>query len=213
MAQFDFYGDWEDSIVILKELFHLNGLTLILNKYYQEPNPIILKQLDDDVLLLLKNKPRMLIWSDLFSIFPPQFFKFKDGDMMIQINESGPGFELELCRSSEKSDKLRLIPGMLFRPPQFYHPVSKTPYKLSDDILIEYSKIKQTICHSLEKRYFASQKITINGKITPIAEPIWIGKHGLTLIESDTAFINIYRRNIGKEDIKKHKDDVMLIDS
>ena len=122
MAEFDFYGTWEDSYVQLDRLAHLSRFILVVDMDYEEPVVLQSRILSEDFMAVVKQRPHLYLYSDEYSRFPAGFHTSGRGFMWIDPHISGPALLLDLpiCRQLEASLQLfarqPLLSDLISRP-------------------------------------------------------------------------------------------------
>jgi len=119
MADFFFYGTWEDSRTYLETLVHLERFTFVVDMWYTEPVALQFTTVTDDVESTVHKRRRLYLWSDECSQFPPNFGEPTPNElMMISLSGSGPALDLKLPACFELKGKLSVGIGWLGYQPQ-----------------------------------------------------------------------------------------------
>lgn len=61
MAQFDFFGTWEDSWRLLHEISKFDDVSFVL-VIYDSPKPIFINKIDEEAKEFIKIKGHLYIW-------------------------------------------------------------------------------------------------------------------------------------------------------
>lgn len=190
MAQFDFYGTWEDSLTFLETLVRLDRFTFVVDMWYTEPVPFQFKTLTDEVVAVVRKRTRVYLWADEYSRFPPYFGEPTDELWMINPTHGGPALDLSLPACFEREGKLCLASGNLFYQPQYCNPETGEWYKPPEALKRAYYEVRALLRKGMVKRYVRSRTV-VNGAIKPTIEPLWIGPNAMALLEKSEAGILI----------------------
>jgi hypothetical protein len=202
MAQFDFYGSWEDSRTYLEKLIHQQRFTFVIDMWYTERVPFLFKTLTEDTENVLQKHSRVYLWSDDYSRFPPGFGEPNStGQMMIRPTEGGPALDLTFPHCFRHNEKFQLGSGMLFYQPTYHNPETGEWYKPPEALKQAYKEVQALLRKAMVKRYICSQTVTTEGIIKPIIMPLWIGSDAIKLLEAGMVEILF-----GRDDWKTGKD-------
>lgn len=183
MAQFDFIGTWDDSWQIVEALLELEGLTLIHDRNYAEPSPWNLTELTTDTQHLLRERRRLFIWSDGFSLHPPVMNRIDpaDGPSFYSINQmrGGPFLELDLPPCFFEAERLNLAAGSLSYMKSHFNPERNDWDAPSPALIDGYKSLIRLLKSRVVKRH-------------QFHERIWAGKHALRELAENRAVLRGY---------------------
>src|SRR4051794_37479700 len=101
MAQFDFFGTFNDNWALLSRVIEAVRPVLIPDKWYRESNPAIYTDLNDELKSELQKKRRVFVFPSDAQIFPEHGMKLHPSGPMpgwhtVQHNELGDSVDLTL---------------------------------------------------------------------------------------------------------------------
>ena len=214
MAEFNFYGCWQDSLEILTKLAIEGKFRFFFDKHYDQPEPTWLNILEDGCQDEIESPVKLGLWSSDYSIFPLAFESYAyQGKTYYEIKHSysGPALSLLLpANYINNSSGIQLGHGWASYPSVFYHPRTLEPYTPPETLKSAFTEIKKTIKAYSEKRYIPSLRINSKGELKPIIETLWIGKKGLSLIERGEAMIFIRHDAVfSQTNLAKNRSDLV----
>lgn len=178
MSQFDFYGTWSDSWELLKIALKYDTV-LIPDCWYEEPKPILFKDITDELKQLMFKKRRLFIWGKDFSNFEPGFIIQLSGPRKGMYSTGaeygGPCLDLTLPACFERNDIINLSCGTLTYPKEYKNPNTSKWEKSSETIANKYKTIRKDFKKRL-KEY-------------RVGKYIWIGEDALALLQNGKAKI------------------------
>jgi len=213
MADFYFYGTWEDSWTYLETLIHLERFTFVVDMWYTEPVPLQFRTVTADVESIVRKRPRLYLWSDEYSQFPPVFGNpTSHGLMMIHLSEGGPALDLALPACFELKGKLSVGIGSLGYQPQYQNPETGEWYKPPETLKRAYREMRALLQKSLVRRYAWSRSITGRG-IRPEIKTYWVGPNAAALLEAGEADIMVGCEWVWKKgtELRRTRDEVMAL--
>lgn len=190
MAEFEFYGTFEDSWTQLERLVAANRFTFLIDMAYKERKPFEFKELTEEIKQILIRHPKVFLWSDVYSRFPPFFTQSNDGIFSIYPLKGGPSLELSFPRSFEHETKTRLVAGYLMHQTSYANAEIGGNYIVPEELRHAYAVVKQILQRNLVKRY-AQVHIFRNGLPRDEVDICWIGQNALALLDAGTAEIQI----------------------
>jgi hypothetical protein len=179
MMEYSFVGTWNDSWTILDAILQGDGLSLIPDLNYVNPEPTYSKVLNDRLKAMLLERRHLFIWGAAFSLFPPLIKRIdegiKAGKYFVSATEGGPVLELTLPACYEGQGILNLGPGTLFCPRKTFDPATNIGHNPSVELRAGFREVRNRMKRSLV-RY------------KPCPE-IWIGQEAIGLLEQGKAMI------------------------
>jgi hypothetical protein len=209
MADFFFYGTWEDSWMYLETLVHLERFTFAIDMWYAEPAPFQFETMTDEVENIVRKRRRLYLWSSEYSRFPFVFSApTSNGLMMIDPTVSGPVLDLSLPDCFDVEGRLSIGLGSLGYQPQYENPETGELYKPPEALKQAYKEIRALLQKGMVKRFARSRSITEFG-IKPAVESLWVGANAVTLLETGTADILVGCEWVWKEgtELRKTRDE------
>ncbi len=191
MAEFTFYGVWEDSIAILDQLIQSCRFTFIIDKPYEEPKEYTFTSLNENVECVLFKTPIMYLKSDQYSIFPPYFSKSTTNLWRIFPLRSGPFLNLDLPQIQRTIDKIILGKGWLIYQSKYWHPETLEYYSPPEALRDAFNFVKKIIIQNCVKRYIPFQYFTTQGAEKYQVRTLYIGRFGIELVREEGFYINI----------------------
>lgn len=181
MAQFDFFGTWEDSWRLLQEIIKFNDVTFVPDLIYDSPEPIFINTINEEAKEYIKIKRHLYIWGKLFSKYPPLLLRResgpKEGTYYVQVDYSGPSLELILPACFEENGLINLNTGMVTYSKEYLNPESgnwENPSK-------ELKDVYKNICTLLKKSILIRYDLKTSYQ--------WIGKNAVKLLQENKAQI------------------------
>ena len=180
MAQFDFFGTWNDWWGILGHILATKVYSLIPDLKYDKPEPLFVTKVDDSVKTMILDRRNGFIWSPIFSRFPLSMELIKEGQnagkYFVSPTRGGPCLRLVLPPCYEEDRIIHLGRGMLSCPKWTITPFTKVPEKPSAELRLGFKEVKEII----------------KNRIVYLKDPfkIWIGQHGKELVEEGRAVID-----------------------
>lgn len=172
MAEFNFYGCWQDSLEILTKLALGEKFRFFVDKHYDQPEAKWLNILEDGFMDGLESPAAFGLWSSDYSIFPLTFESYAyHGKTYYEIKHSysGPILRLLLpANNINNSGGVQIGHGWASYPSVFYHPRTHEPYPPPETLSSAFAEIKKTIKAYSEKRHIPSLRINSKGEIKPI---------------------------------------------
>jgi hypothetical protein len=185
MGQFNFYGTWNDSLAYLELLVRMEQFTFVIDMWYTQPVPLQFMTLTNEVKAAVRKRPRVYLWCDRYSQFPPGFREpTPNGLMMIDPTKSGPALDLGLPVRFERNGQLGVGLGDLFYQPIYYEPRTREPYAPPEALKQTYNEVRTLLRKNMMKRYIRSQMITSKNITKTTIETLWIGSDAMALLES-----------------------------
>jgi hypothetical protein len=213
MAEFTFYGSWEDSIAILDRLIQLNQFTFIVNKRYSEPVPLTFNNLNADQNSDLEAIHNLFLYSERYSLYPPYFVQVKaDKTWFIDPPPSGPALDLGLPKLRYEStiENTVLGRGILIYQSKYWHPETLEYYSPPQALKDAFKLVKKIITQNCEKRYISFRYFG-EGQEKHQILTLFIGKFGMELIRRGNACINMgINGYITDSDLSKNRQSVKL---
>jgi len=189
MADFYFYGTWEDSWTYLETLARLERFTFVVDMWYTKPIPFQFRTLTDEIKSTVYKQRRVYLWSDEYSRFPPDFGEpTSNGLMMIDPIGGGPALDLSLPACFEREGKLSVGLGWFGYQLQYKNPETGEWYKPPEALKRAYKEIRALLRKNMVKRFARSRSITDRG-IKPRIETLWVGPNAAALLEVGKADI------------------------
>jgi hypothetical protein len=154
MPQFDYLGTWEDSWGILQAIARPGDVRFVPDLHYEEPHPFLIRDIDDALKVILKERPSVFIWSTMFSKYPPYLERIDSGRdaglYYVDISRGGPGLHLTLPACYREDDNLHLAPGMLSCQRLWLNPGTERWEKPNKDVKLGYKAIVARMKTQLE---------------------------------------------------------------
>jgi len=214
MAQFDFYGSWEDTLAILNALIALKKYSFLIDERYElEAPPFWFDHLDDISLKELEGWHYVLLWSRDYSMFPPYFHIYPAIPQVknVSIEKSGPALELTLVKNGTLKGQAIVGYGWLMHPSCFYYPDTGEPYKTPEALKQAYREVRRIIMSCCERRYLPAFQVTPRG-FKSYVKTYWIGKRGLAALEAGEIFLCLPQDElVGPDKLYKKRQDVLTI--
>lgn len=118
--QFDFFGTWEDSWQLLGSAMRSANLVLVPDLWYERPEPLLYRALDEDLKSVLRQRGRGFLWSESFGPLEQLFLRQPTGVMAgryrIRAAKSDPVIDLMLPACYESEGVTNLGVGILGAP-------------------------------------------------------------------------------------------------
>lgn len=210
MADFYFYGTWEDSWRYMEILACMRRFTFVVDMWYTEPIPVQFETLTDEVKDIVYKQRGLYLWSKEFSRFPPIFGKpTSSGLMRIHLSESGPALDLVLPACFEYEGRLSVGLGWFGYQPQYQNPETGEWYKPPEALKRTYQEIRTLLRKNMVKRFVRSRIITGHG-IRPTIDTLWLGRDAAALLETGKADILVGDESMWKRgaELKKTRGEL-----
>ncbi len=218
MAEFDFYGTWEDVWSLVQKLTDLGQFTFVVDKPYTEPMAFEFTNFSADLEAMLCARPRVYLLSEEYSRFPLQFHEAR-GHWMIDELSSGPTLDLCLPICFERDGKLCLYQGYLGHLACYQDPETGQWYKAPQALKRAYEKTRALLRKGMAKRYLGCRSWTPLGDYKPRADLFWIAQSAMAMMDSGLAGILLGQANfvLGESwvtgaDLAKTRGEVRLPD-
>lgn len=210
MAEFTFFGVWEDSLQILTALVDTHLFTFVVDKAYIDKNFLAFQSLNDQIIREIRHRNKVYLWSKEYSHYPPYMEALPSGKWDIYEFRGGPALNLALFGSSIKDGLTRLGYGSISYLSYYLHPGTDEPYKPPVELKESFKYALKIISPFLEKRYVLARILTAKSVFETSIEPLRIGRHGLQLIESDQAVLKGYGKLLKRSDLYINKEDIPI---
>ena len=218
MAEFDFYGTWEDDWDLLQKLTNLGQFAFVMDKPYTEPVPFEFTDSSADFEAMLRERPRVYLLSEEYSRFSLQFHEVR-GHWIIDEMSSGPALTLDLPTCFERDGKLCLREGYLGHLAHYQDPETKQSYKAPQALKRAYEKTRALLRKGMAKGYLGCRNWTPLGDYRPRTDLFWIAPNAIAMIESGLAGILLGQANfalgetwVTGADLAKTRAEVRLPD-
>ena len=207
MAEFDFYGTWNDDWRILGQVAAGTGARLIPDKWYETKQPEIYTELTEELKRDLMKKRGVFVCPSDAPLYPDcglvqQTEGIMRGRYSVRHRELGDSLDLTLPSCFEKDGMLRLGNGSLFLAPQYYHHVTSSWERPAESLKVFYQEVRRILKRnllqiqtpeSLRDRYREVQRILKRNlpqmrEQTPPSK-IWIGADAKRLLDAGEAAI------------------------
>jgi hypothetical protein len=177
MAQFDFYGTWDDSWGIVAAILENKEYSLVPDLLYDKPEPVFVTKFNDIAKELLLQKRNAFLWSPKFSVFPPFMKRIEGGEaagkFYVGLSVGGPYLRLFLPPSYEEGSVINLVLGSLHCPKWTTKPGTYIAIKPSPELRAGFKEVTAIIKRQL-----------VQSKARPV---IWIGQEASRLVEEGRA--------------------------
>jgi hypothetical protein len=207
MAEFSFYGTWDDSRTYLERLAQLQQFTFVINKAYAEPTPMEFTAITDETWAWVQRHPFLLLWSAEYSRFPPIFDRPVRGFMRISVFRSGPAIEVSLPRPLEQDGQLRIHAGDIMYQARYQDPDSRGWYDSPKTIRSTFNVTRSLLRKFLVRRYVRVEAVRC-GRIRLQPIPVWIGHAAHRLLEEHRGVLGPSCWTL--EDLAETADDLAL---
>lgn len=213
MAEFAFFGIWEDSKTILEQLIEIDKFIFILDRWYEEPKPEILKVLTEDEKSTLERMRSIYLYSADYSIFPP-FFPDDSSEDLFRIFplQSGPAIKLTIpFLDIDKEGMNTLGLGLLIYQSKYWHPETLEYYSPPQTLKDAFKLVKKIISQHCERRFIPFHGFTAEGKEIHRVRTLYISKCGMELVRRGDAYVYVGRNGyLTDKDLAKNRQDVDL---
>jgi hypothetical protein len=207
MAEFDFWGTWEDSRIYLERLAQLRQFVFVVNKAYEELIPLQFTALTDETWAIVQQRPYLYLRSEEYSKFAPSFNEPIKGSVWIFSVRSGPALELSLPYCAEQEGKWCIGSGDVMYQPLYHNPETGEWFKPTESLKRAFSQVRALLRQSMVKR-FVRVRIASNGIIRPEIMPVWIGRNAMAALEAGTAWLCLAREFKTAADLGKTPDEL-----
>jgi len=210
MAEFNFYGSWQDTITILEQLLNTKLFRIIADIAYNEPIVYEINSLSIDAQSVLKQNHHIFLESNSYSRYPIKFSEpNKGGYIGILQLRSGPLINMMLPDEYTSNNKWRVGRGRIAFPPYFVIPNTYDSYKPPQELKDIFALSKKIIQKNMVKQYWRWSKVGMSGIANPSIETLWIGKDAINLLETKGYFIKWGQDVwITASDLYKKRDDL-----
>jgi hypothetical protein len=194
VTHFDFLGTWQDSWAILAAILNPGDVTLIVDRRYDQPQPITLTTVDDVRTHCLNGQHKFYVSGTMFSVAPPSCRRIDtgiyEGKYRVEDSRGGPLLVLVLpvcyrydsvgvaTNAFENGTHLHLGPGTLMYQRYYWNEQSQLWERPSDCIKAGHVDLLRRVKTQLVRHTFHV--------------PIWIGKDALQEVENGNATIHGY---------------------
>jgi hypothetical protein len=209
MAEFDFYGTWEDSSLYLEKVVTLGRFTLVVDMPYEQPVVFQSKVLSEDLMTLLQQRPHLYLWSDEYSRFPAGFLPGRHY-VTIDPHISGPALQLSLPICFPAEVNVRLGEGVLSYLPLYENPETGELYKPPEALKQAYNDVRRLLQKTMA-RCFVRCRVVSAGVIKPIVVPLWIGPNAMDLLEAGKAEIRVAGEWRMGKDLSRSRSELSLL--
>ena len=180
MAQFDFYGSWEDSWQVVESILLNKKIKVLPDMWYVEPVPKYFTKLNEELKQLLLKKRRLFLAHNEVSIYQPLFKQCKTGVMTgkysIFSDWGGPFLDLTLPGFFDIEGVIQLGPGTLTYPKFVQHPKTLQIEQTGPEIKEAYKEI----CGVIKKVMIRQKRNSKN---------FLIGADGLNVMKTKDVYI------------------------
>jgi hypothetical protein len=179
MPDFSYYGTFDESITILRDLVEQCRVTLIPDLgAFPEPLAPSYDAVTDEVFKQLRRR-RVLFLAGSFTRHPPKMRRLEAGpnagSYYISIPEGGPLIQMTLATVNIVDGQPTLISGMVSQQKLYVDPVTGLSEPASPEVRQAFKEIVRT----MKKRLVPYQ----------LAMKIWISREALRLLQSGKARI------------------------
>ena len=210
VAEFQFYGTWNDARSCLEAITALGPFTFVLDKWYAEPIPKQFTVLDENSIEAVRKDPGVYVLSAHYTRFPVRFGRpTPTGLMRIWSTESGVSLHLSLPVEHNHQGRLRVGMGLLSYQAEYHDPVTGQRYMASEELKRAYAYLRSVLCRQLMKRYVESTVVR-NGRFIPIVETLWIGRSAIALLDAGQAEILVNGEFRHGSDLKNKRAEASL---
>jgi len=211
MAQFDFYGSWRDTIIILEQIIKTGKFILIADSAYREPSVYEIHSISDKNLEKIRWNHSVFLWSNLYlktsvKFSPPN----SKGDMDIDQLKSSPSIDMMLPDVYEEEGMYRLGGGFIHYPPFFIDPDTNAGYHPPKELYITFKSLKTIIQALIVKTYYRYEKNINVGEFKPAIDIYWIGQDAFELMQKEKGFIQRGSIHITRADLFLSRDEIKL---
>lgn len=191
MAEFHFYGTWEDTWKHLQRIAAETSLVGAIDQWYTSPKVYEFTGVTDEVKRLVKKNPRIFFLSDRYTYFPFHFIgPTPSGLLRIDPEWSGPTLDLSFPACFECGEKVCIRSGRLFYQRRYIDPESEEYYKPPHELKQAFKEIQSVLKKDLT-RLQTSYRMTGQRGVKNTKAPIWIGSNALRLLDEGIAKIGI----------------------
>ena len=67
MREFAFFGTWNDSWAVLDAIEQLGMFQMVPDRWYDAPEPLLCRHMDDSLKAMLRERRRLFLWSGAFA--------------------------------------------------------------------------------------------------------------------------------------------------
>lgn len=149
MAEFRFFGTWNDYWGILDAILSHREYSLVPDLLYDKSEPVFITTLDDPAKEMLRVKGSGYLWSTKFSRWPPVMKRIEggeaDGKYYVMLGEGGPCLHLVSPACYEEGGVLMLDFGELYYPKWTTAPGTNIAIEPSPELRQGFQEVKTII--------------------------------------------------------------------
>jgi hypothetical protein len=208
MAQFDFFGSWNDSKNILNQIITFGDIKIIPNMAYRKPEVLQLQTISEIELEIIRKNHSVFLASDTFARFPIKFWgPDSRGDLSIHQLLSGPIMIMGLPDIYEEDGMLRMGAGDIRYPPHFINPITNQEYSPPEAMYSVFKSVKKMIQKSMVKLTWKYERSLANGEMRPDVQNFWIAKDAYIRMQKEPCYIKFGWRKITIADFFASQSD------
>ncbi len=210
MAEFCFFGTWEDSLAWLEMLCQMRRFTFVDDGWYTTPVSRQFTSVPGGPPEWLRKPATLFLWADSYSRFPPVFTKLKSDDLMrIDLVRGGPAMRLGLPACFEREGRPSVGRGYLEYQSEYQNLETGEWYKPPEALKQAYSELRTLLRRSMVKRFAWQHTMTKLG-LRPMIETYWLGRHAAELLDEGKADILVGHESVWKTgaELYKRKSDM-----
>lgn len=202
MAEFDFFGTWNDTINLLKIIYETKNAKVVAKKAYRSPKEKVIDFNNKTDIELIRKNYSVIIFPELI---PTQDICFSyitsRKNYVIDLFRSGPIIDVGLADKFGEEGDYRLGMGHIQIPPYFIDPKSNKQYSPPNELKNYYLLIKRKFQKILIRKFFKYEKF-VNNEFQQKILPIWLGKDAMRLLKEKKAYIDWGQRHLLGSDLE-----------
>lgn len=181
MAEFQFYGTWDDTWAVLKAVLRRESIAFVADLAYHYPRPVWIRTLTSHAREMLHRRRRVYVFGEDFSTRPPCLVQQMTGSVagkhFVYLAGGGQGLELALPNSHLDEGVWQLDAGRLTYPHEFWNGERGRWEKPTTALKGAFLDVKARLRGELEQHL-------------PIRD-LWIGPHAWDLVRDGKARIRV----------------------
>lgn len=181
MAEFQFYGTWDDTWRVLKRILAREGTAFVADLAYHFPRPVWIRHLTSQAKEILHRRRRVYVFGEDFSLRPPCLVQPMTGSVagkhFVYLAGGGQGLELALPNCQLDEGVWQLDAGRLTYPHEFWDAERGRWEKPTTALKAAFTDVKARMRTELEQHL-------------PIRD-LWIGPAAWDLVTAGKARIRV----------------------